>query len=54
MRTTVLDVLRFAWQLLRIRKERNWARIGQILWNVNASYHLENRELIEALKKGRL
>jgi hypothetical protein len=54
MRTTVLDVLMLAWQLILMRKERRHLRIGQILTNHAGDqpqlFYAENFVLIDKLK----
>ncbi len=54
MRTSVLDVLRVAWQLIRMRDQRRHLRIGQILVNHAGDevllFYTENDKLQAKLK----
>ena len=52
-RTSVLDVLMLAWRLIRLRKERQHMRIGQILVNRANDrpplFYVENLRLIDKM-----
>jgi hypothetical protein len=55
MRTSLWDVILFAWQLIRMREQRKHLRIGQMIGNTgDAFYYYENDKMRKVLEQTRV